>query len=122
MINRTPVRAPFGNGWAPARSPRRETPTGICHDLPPVVYFIRTDDGLIKIGHTTNLATRKRAFGSGWERILAVIPGSRDDEAAEHERFAKHLARGHEYFHPAPEVLNRINEIRQTLGVSPINA
>lgn len=122
MSDRTPRSVPFGSGWA-AEGPRR-TPSisALCRELPPVVYFLRTDDDLIKIGHTTNLARRKGAFGPGWERVLAVVPGSRDDEAALHARFAEHLARGREYFRPAPDLLAHINELRFALGVQPLAA
>lgn len=94
--------------------------TKLCQDLPPVVYFMRTRDDLIKIGHTRDLAARKYHFGSGWTHILAILPGSRDDERAMHHRFADHLARGKEYFHPAPDVISYINGLRAKLGVSPI--
>lgn len=94
--------------------------TALCRDLPPVVYFMRTRDDLIKIGHTRDLAARKYHFGSGWTHILAIVPGTRDDEKAMHQRFADHLARGREYFHPAPEVIGYINTIRSQLGISPI--
>jgi hypothetical protein len=103
-------------------SPIRPAPSlmSMCRDLPPVVYFIRTNDGLIKIGHTVQLDKRRTRFGSGWQHILAVVPGTRQDEADMHSRFSAHLARGAEYFHPAPELIAHINEVRATLGVSPI--
>lgn len=94
--------------------------TNLSRDLPSVVYFIRTKDDLIKIGHTGDLANRRTAFGAGWQRVLAIVPGSRDDEAAMHGRFAAHLARGREYFKPAPELIEYINDIRANLGVGPI--
>jgi hypothetical protein len=94
----------------------------LCNDLPPVVYFIRTRDGLIKIGHTINFYDRKTAFDKGWLHILAIIPGSRQAEADMHKRFAEHLAQGREYFHPAPELIDHINEIRASLGVGPVEA
>lgn len=86
------------------------------------VYFIRCDDGLIKIGWTSNIAQRKRAFGSGWTRILAVVPGSLADERALHKRFAAHRARGREYYNPDAEIVEYVNEIRSRLGVQPIAA
>lgn len=97
----------------------RESLTSLSRELGPVVYVIRTDDGLVKIGHTTDLASRKRAYGSGWDRILLVQRGTVEDEAALHERFAEHVARGREYFHPAPALLAFVNESRALLGVGP---
>jgi len=96
--------------------------TQMADELPPVVYFMRDRDGLVKIGHTTNLAVRRRAFGSGWGHILAIIPGSREDERAMHARFAKHLAHDREYFHPAPELIAYINTLREALGVPPLRS
>lgn len=105
------------------RTPSRpDSFTRLCGDLPPVVYFIRVDDGLIKIGHTAHLADRKAVHGRGWERLLAIEPGTRDDEAALHRRFASHLARGREYFNPAPELMEYVNNVRVQLGVQPLAA
>ena len=113
---------PYGTGGSLAlpRVSRRETLTDICREIGAVVYFIRTDDDLIKIGHTTDLAARKRHFGSGWQHILAIVPGSREDERDLHRRFAEHLARGREYFHAVPELLDHIDALRARLGVSPV--
>lgn len=123
MVKRTHVRQ-SGGTYAHARLERPlvagESLTEICRQLGPVVYFIRCDDGLIKVGHTVHLETRKRAFGSGWEHILALMPGTRADERSWHERFASHLARGREYFHPHQDLLDAINEIRDRMGVQPI--
>jgi Meiotically Up-regulated Gene 113 (MUG113) protein len=53
----------------------------------PCVYFAVSPlaPGLIKIGHTTNLAKRMVALGA---RAVAVIPGTVGDEAHLHRRFA----------------------------------
>lgn len=88
--------------------------------LPPVVYFIRIR-GLIKIGHTVDLHNRKRAFGAAWTDVLAFTPGTRDDEAEMHRRFAQHLARGDEWFRPAPEIYDLIDEIRAGYGLSAVD-
>lgn len=103
------------------QSGAKQSLADLARDLPPVVYFMRTEDSLIKIGFTRDLAQRKRHFGSGWDHILAVTPGTRDDEKTLLARFAEHLARGQEYFHPAPALVDHINTIRETLGVSPID-
>ncbi len=92
----------------------------ICRELGPVVYFIRTKDGLVKIGHTSNLANRKRNFGSGWHHILVVMRGSAEDEKYLHETFRPLLARGREYYRPEPPLLHHINLIRRRLGVPDV--
>jgi hypothetical protein len=115
------ITKPFGSGWSP-NGIRRVTPTSISRELGPVVYFIRTTDDLIKIGYTTQLAGRKSAFGVGWDSVLAITPGTRNDETALHHRFAQHLERGLEYFRPAPDLIQHINQLRAALGVSPIAA
>lgn len=100
----------------------RKSLTAISRDLGSCVYFIRCDDGLIKIGWTSNIAQRKRSFGSGWQHILAVVPGDESDERALLDRFASHVRRGREYFDPAPELVEHINGIRGRMGVPPIAA
>lgn len=87
-----------------------------------VVYAIRTKDRLIKIGHTTNLATRRRHFSSRPKDLLAFAPGTLDDEQTIHAALTPFRARGHEYYHPVPEVLTVVNEMREDLGLSPLVA
>lgn len=106
----------------PWEDTRKPSLTQLSRLIGACVYFIRCEDGTIKIGHTTNIAARKRKFGSGWEHILAIVPGTIDDEHALHGRFAEHLAHGQEYFHPVPELIEHINEIRERMGVEPIAA
>jgi hypothetical protein len=91
-------------------------------EIGPVVYFIRTDDGLIKIGYTAQLHKRKAAYGPEWDRVLAVMPGTLAHEKACHMLHHQHLARGREYFRPAPDLIAHINEIRVRLHVPPIPA
>lgn len=99
---------------------RSSSITRICADLPPVIYFISTDDGLIKIGYTTDLFARKQWFGKGWERLLAITAGSLEDEAALHQKFIEHRAKRREYYHPHPDILSHINELRTAMHVDPI--
>lgn len=112
-----------------ARAPRptfegndaRRSKTAISRELGACVYFIRCQDGLIKIGFTTRLWGRKCHFAAKWTDVLAVIAdGSLELERSMHERFAAHLAHSREYFHPAPELIAYINEIRVRLGVSAV--
>ena len=85
-----------------------------------LIYAIRLPDGIIKIGHTKDLMARRRHFDSGPEAILAIKPGAYDEEQAIHAKLAPHVARGREYYHPTPEVMGFVNDLRGRLGISPI--
>jgi len=85
-----------------------------------LIYAIRCPDGVIKIGHTRNLSARRRHFDTTPEAILAIRPGTYDEEQAVHASLRPHLARGQEYYHPTPEVLAYVNALRSTLGVQPV--
>ena len=91
-------------------------------ELGEVIYVIRCDDGLIKIGHTGCLRDRRRHHRADFADILAVIPGSYEVEQAIHQRFREHCARGREYYHPTPEILAFINDVREQAGVPPVAA
>jgi hypothetical protein len=71
------------------------------------VYFARQPEtGLIKIGTTANKVTaRMKTLGM---ELLAVIPGSLDEEQAMHARFAAWRQGVTERFEPAPELLSFI--------------
>lgn len=85
----------------------------------PLVYYVRTRDDLVKIGHTTALASRVSFYG-GFSRLLAVQAGTRDDERALHQRFAPHRARGAEYYEPSAAVFDHIDDVRAALRLSPV--
>jgi len=87
-----------------------------------LIYAIRCPDGVIKIGHTRDLAARRRHFDTTPKAILAVQPGTYDDEQAVHARLSPSLARGREYYHPTSEVLAYVNGVRTTLGIDPVSA
>lgn len=78
------------------------------------VYFLRVDD-LIKIGYSTQPDRRLRAYPPNAE-VLAVIPGTKKSEAALHGRFRFALQRGREWFRPADEILEYVNEMVQHYG------
>ena len=88
-------------------------------DLGQVVYFIRDGD-LIKIGCTRNLKSRRRAFTSDLDAILAVTPGSFELERETHERFAAARAQRREWYHPTPDLIAHINDLRERMNVPPI--
>jgi hypothetical protein len=88
-------------------------------DLGEVIYALACPDGLIKIGHTSNLMDRRRQHRAAFEDIIAVLPGSYDDEQLIHNSLRDHVARGREYYHPTFDVLAFVNEIRDRAGIPP---
>ncbi len=88
----------------------------------PVVYFARTDDGLVRISYTKDIAKRRREIGATWHQVVAVVRGNRADCQALHARFATHLARGETLYNMAAPILAHVNDIRARMGVKPITA
>ena len=84
-----------------------------------VLYALRLEDGVIKIGCTKNLANRASGLHGN---ILGFRPGDFDDEKAIHDDLKAHRARGREYYHPRPEVLAVVNDMRDDFGLPHIAA
>lgn len=76
------------------------------------VYYIRCGQ-LIKIGMTTNLASRFTSIRPN--EVLAIEPGGLERETAMHQKFASMRAGG-EYFHPGPSLQAHIKSLRDELG------
>ena len=98
---------------------------GALEALGPVVYALRLDDGIIKIGYTTNLADRERTVRrqgkSESSEIIAVwLGGTYEDEQAIHARLTEHIAHGWEYYHPTEAVLAEVNRMREALSLAPL--
>lgn len=104
------------------QSPKR---AGLGHDpvisraqalrsLPPVVYFMRMPDGIIKIGHSSSLNYRVHALRG---RLLGFVPGTREDETRHHQRVRHLLHHGREWFSPGPDLCEYINQVRAELGL-----
>lgn len=109
----------------PGRLSRRK----IMDALGPVVYAVRLTDGTVKIGHTRRFGDRLRALKhySGQDvELLAFRPGTYNDEQAIHEALAPHRVelteRAREWYHPTPEVMAVVNEMRGELNMPPIAA
>jgi len=99
------------------------TPVQAMKAIGSVVYAIRFDDGSVKIGWTSDLAQRKRTWRiRGNDGILAVMPGSVEDEQAIHERLIPHRHHGVEYYHQTPEVLAEVNALRGSVGMPPLDS
>lgn len=76
------------------------------------VYYIRCGR-LIKIGMTTNLASRFSSLRPN--EVLAIEEGGGKREEEMHQRFAE-LRAGGEYFHPGPALQQHILALREELG------
>jgi hypothetical protein len=76
------------------------------------VYYVRCGH-LVKIGTTTDLATRFTAIRPN--EVLALEPGSLILENERHQQFA-HLRASGEYFHPGAELQQCIEQLRRDYG------
>jgi hypothetical protein len=83
-----------------------------------VVYAIRLRDGIIKIGCSANVRSR-RNFYTGSE-IVGFRFGDYADEQAIHAQLRSSVARGREYYHPTAEVLAVVNDMRQDFNLPPL--
>ena len=93
--------------------------------LGPVVYALRLDDGIIKIGFTTDLADRERTVrrqgkSDSSELLAFMTGGTYEDEQAIHARLVEHIAHGREYYHPTKAVLAEVNRMREALSLAPL--
>ena len=120
--NAVPTRYVYGTfGPCKVRADHKpDTPASVMRELGACVYFIHTADGLIKIGYTTNLGQRLRAYKGGLKRILFAVRGTYDDEQILHARFRPFRARGVEYYHPVPEILDYIDALREARNIPPL--
>lgn len=111
-----------GLGLSPSTWTRRYgyavTPVPTNQHHAPLVYFARRDR-LIKIGWTSQLHKRMKAMQT---TALATEPGDVVLERQLHRRFAHLLAQGREWFHPKPELIAYINDLRRASGASGIAA
>lgn len=111
------IAAKLGSLACPSDAVKTPMPTLVSLTSDSIVYYIRRGD-LIKIG--TTVAPRIR-FGSLMpDEILAFEPGDRDTERARHRQFA-HLraAAGSEYFRPALDLLQHIQQVADAYGEPP---
>ena len=84
----------------------------------PVVYFVRAENGLIKIGSTKYLEDRLYSLRCGSPvgiELVACLKGDRNTEFKLHARFAEHRLHG-EWFNPAPEILAEIDRLNRELA------
>ena len=103
-----------GRGAALSKRQRADDRTSALNALTfgrSMVYAMRLPGGIIKIGCSAQLAKRRRSVHPEAE-ILGFIAGDQDDEQRIHELLVAYRARGHEYYHPTPQVLAVVNEMR----------
>lgn len=101
----------------PTLTDKPDNPTSVAKELGACVYAVRTPDRLIKIGFTTNLGQRIRAFGSVWSDVLLALPGDKATEKELHTRFERYRARGAEYYFPCRELVEWIEGERERMGI-----
>jgi len=83
-----------------------------------VVYYARLDPQRIKIGFTSRLETRMRDMRVPLRNVLAIEPGGRELEKQRHEQFRScRIARNLEEFHPVPELMGWIEQVRDQHGL-----
>lgn len=81
-------------------------------DLPGDVYYVRVGS-LVKVGWTTDLYRRIRAYGADAE-LLVHYPGTRRDETNLHRNLAPSRAKGREWYHDDPIIRAFVaNAVRQ---------
>ena len=82
----------------------------------PMIYAIRLEDGLIKIGCSTNVAARCKQLGG---ELVAIAFGGWNMEAWLHRTLRPYAARGREYYEPHPEVIRVVDELATTMEPHP---
>lgn len=78
------------------------------------IYFVLVD-GLVKVGWTSKLADRIRAYGPK-AVVLANYPGTRSDEATLHRQLTPARAHGREWYHDSDVVRLFVNEALAKYG------
>jgi len=78
------------------------------------IYFLRVG-GYIKIGWTSDLAKRMRAYSPD-TILLATHPGTRKDEHRLHKMFAAHRTHGREWYAMTPSIMHHIEQVASEHG------
>lgn len=99
----------------------RATPRQAARDVGPVIYAFRMEEGVIKIGYSESIYSRLCHLGP-LSNLLALVPGSHEDEQRIHEDLKAHRNRGIEYYNATPEVVAFVNEMRTHTKQPPIAA
>lgn len=81
------------------------------------VYFLLSDN-LVKIGWASNLDARLKAYSPG-ARLLAVMPGTKQDESRMHKKFGDLKTNRREWFTYHPRVMEEVERIVREHGDPP---
>lgn len=82
-----------------------------------VIYYAKIG-GHLKIGYTSRLEQRMRSYPPNTE-LLAVHPGTREDERQLHRQFAVHRSHGAEWYPLVPVILEHIERVIAKHGKPP---
>lgn len=85
----------------------------------PMIYAARVEDGLIKVGCSTDIYRRMAQLHGD---LLGFRFGDMDEEREIHASLAAHVHHGREWYYPTLEVIAFVNELRQSFGLEPIAA
>lgn len=81
------------------------------------IYFLLSDN-LVKIGWASDLDARMKAYSPG-ARILAVKPGTKQDEGRLHKKFAHLKTNRREWFTYSPQVMEEVERTTKAHGSPP---
>lgn len=81
------------------------------------VYFLHSDN-LVKIGWASDLDARLKAYSPG-ARLLAVMPGTKQDESRMHKKFGDLKTNRREWFTYHPRVMEEVERIVREHGDPP---
>jgi hypothetical protein len=78
------------------------------------VYYLRSS-GFIKIGWTSDLTKRMKGYPPD-SILMAVEPGSRQDETRRHRQFANNRTHGREWYTMSPSLMHHIDAVKAEHG------
>lgn len=110
--------------WSPRRRDDREAAEAAVaeearkeRERSEVIYYAQIG-GHIKIGWTGRLEQRMRSYPPN-TTLLAVHPGTREDEKLLHRKFKVHLSHGNEWYPLVPVILDHIKRVIAEHGAPP---
>lgn len=88
-----------------------------------IIYFLRREDGMIKIGVTGRYRSRLSSLQAqhGKLQLLLAYAGTRREEREAHTRFARERIRRSEWFRPELRLLLEIQRLRNAWNGRPSN-
>ncbi len=113
---RRSIERKAADSWDPNWNPSRFQ---MLATLGPLIYAVRFADGIVKIGHTSNLGRRLTELQCqrGDAELVGFMRGTIDDERAIHRKLAPSVHSGREYYHPTDAVIRKVNHMRRQFGL-----